>query len=185
VSDTRDYLDASLGVTVGRVHIAVARDSYLNDSGKIKHKRWAESHYAWPAEADRVEDVILTAAPEADVYVCPYVMLGDNRAKGDAVTHRLVHADIDAGLIDVERVRTLGGFAVSSGSRGHGHVYVSLAESITPVQHEALCRGLGRYLGAVDAKISDNDVLRPPGTFNHKPTVTGGQPVRVEWLVRP
>ena len=180
MSDTRDYLEASLGDTVGRVHIAVARDSYLNDSGKIKHKRWAESHYAWPAEADRVEDVILTAAPEADVYVCPYVMRGGSRAKGDAVTHTLSHADVDEGMIDVEKVRTLCGFAVSSGSHGHGHVYVALTEQVTMAQHEALCRGLGRYLGAKDAKISDNDVLRPPGTLNHKP---GAGPVR--WLVPP
>ncbi len=30
------------------------------------------------------------------------------------------------------------------------------------------------------AKISDNDLLRPPGTFNYKPTVAGGEPAPVE-----
>ena len=124
-------------------------------------------------------------APRNDVYVCTNLMWSDKRAQGAAVTHTLIHADKDTGQLDPEKVRAIDGFAVASGTPGHGHVYVQLSEPVTAAQHRVLCRALGDYLGGADAKISDNDVLRPPGTLNHKPTVTGGEPAAVEWLVRP
>lgn len=62
-------------------------------------------------------------------------------------------------------------------------MYVPVAESITDVkEHERLCRKL-RAVFDGDAKVSDNDVLRPPGTLNHKPTLDGGEAVPVKWLV--
>jgi putative DNA primase/helicase len=178
-----DYLTACLGDTEGYLHVAFGSDPYL-DNGKYKHRRWDERAYAWPAEADRAEGEILTASEQSDVYVCPYLMRGRKRAKWAAVAHILVHADVDTDL-DLEKVRGLGGFAVSSGTRGHAHVYVSLAESVTGPKHEALCRGLGKFLGAVDTKCSDNDFLRPPGTRNFKPTVSGGAATAVGMEERP
>src|SRR5262249_10185582 len=43
----------------------------------------------------------------------------------------------------------------------------------------------GAYLGHADAKIMPNDVLRPPGTLNHKGRARGGQSAPVEWLIHP
>ncbi|MGB0972436.1 MAG: hypothetical protein ACPGVG_15980 [Mycobacterium sp.] len=40
------------------------------------------------------------------------------------------------------------------------------------------------HLGG-DSKISDNDLQRPPGTLNHKPTMAGGEPTSVRWLIEP
>ena len=51
-----------------------------------------------------------------------------------------------------------------------------------PEQHEALCRGLAATLGG-DTKYSDNDLLRPPGTWNYKSAVDGGDPTPVTALV--
>ena len=183
-NDIRAYLNTCLGDSDGYLHIAAGADPYLDDKGKYRHHRWGEYAYPWPAEADRAEREILDAATQFDVYACPYVMRGVQRAKWAAVTHTLVHADVDVDL-DLEKVRTLGAFAVASGSHGHGHVYVALADPVSGPQHLELCRGLGRYLGATDAKITDNDLLRPPGTFNFKPTVAGGEPLRVGWRQRP
>ena len=118
------------------------------------------------------------------MYVCSCLMRGRTRAKGAAVVRRLPHADVDS-QIDLERVHTVGGLAVGSGSAGHGHVYVPVTEDLTLTEYEALCRGLVRYFGADPGKISDNDFLRPAGTFNHKPTLAGGEPAPVTWLVRP
>jgi hypothetical protein len=185
MSDLRDYLDITLGVAEGWLVGGIGSGPYLNEAGKYKHKEWTPYFAEWPADADRAERELLRAAHVSDVYVCPYVMRYAKRAKGDAVTRQLVHADVDNGALDVDKVRALNGFAVASGTPGNGHVYVALTESVPLHQHEALCRGLGKFLGAVDAKIADNDVLRPPGTFNHKPTVTGGDPAPVEWIVRP
>jgi putative DNA primase/helicase len=184
VSDIHDYLRACLGDAEGYLIVAFGSQPYLNGNGKYDHKHWQETAYAWPAKADLAEQDILRAAADSDVYVCPYVMPRERRTKWAAVARTIVHADVD-GDLDLEKVRTLGGFAVGSGSHGHAHVYVALTESVSGPQHEALCRGLGCYLGAVDSKCSDNDLLRPPGTLNHKPTVTGGRATPVGWGERP
>ena len=91
-------------------------------------------------------------------------------------------------MIDLEKLLTLGAFAVSSGTfcgdfdpddavdtealreHRHAHVYVSLTEPVTGPQHKALCHGLGKFLGAVDSKVCDNDLLRPVSTYNFKRT---------------
>lgn len=113
----------------------------------------------------------------------------DRGAPGLGVTHRKHSRDCSISflrLLDIRKVSALpGDFSVGSGSPGNGHAHVKLAKSVPPHQHESLCRALGAHLGAVDSKISDNDVLRPPGTFNHKPTVRGGAPAEVTWLIRP
>lgn len=172
MDDLREYFSACFGNTKGWLFAAFGSDPYLTESGKYEHRQWSERSWRYPQHADRVVRAIAEAAPSADVYVCPYLMKSRERAKGNAVSRVLVHADID-GALDECTVEALGGFAVSSGTPGHGHVYVPLAWPVTPAQHEVLCRGLAERLGG-DAKFSDNDLLRPVGTLNHKPTVAGG-----------
>jgi hypothetical protein len=184
VSDILDYFNACYGDTTGVLHIAVGHSPYLRND-KYAFNEFVQSHFAYPDEADRAAREVLREAKLHDVYVCPYLMWADKRTKGAAVAHILIHADIDAGLLDAERVRTIGGFVVGSGTPGNGHAYVPLSESVIAPVHRALCGGLGAYLGAIDSKIADNDLLRPPGTFNYKPTLDGHDPAPVEWVVRP
>ena len=180
-----DYLDACLGDTQGRLHIAVGYGGHFNGTGKYEFDKFVGSHFAWPGEADQAVRELLAAAPESDVYVCPYLMHADKRAPAAAVARDHVHADIDHGHLDPEKIRALHGYAVASGTPGNGHVYVALTEPVPANWHKMLCRALADHLGGGDAKISANDVLRPPGTFNHKPAAKGGNPAPVEWLVGP
>jgi putative DNA primase/helicase len=179
-----DYLNACLGDTRGRLHIAIGDGGHFNSTGSYKHDSWVQSHFAWPGEAAQAVREMLAAAPKSDVYVCPYLMVAGKRAKGAAAARDHVHADMDHDC-DLDKVRALHGFAVASGTPGHVHVYVALTESVPANWHKLLCRGLGDHLGGADAKISDNDVLRPPGTYSHKSAAKGGNPTLVEWLVRP
>ncbi|MCU1698268.1 MAG: hypothetical protein JWR34_4331 [Mycobacterium sp.] len=182
-ADLGTYLDVTLGATEGYLFVVAAGDPYL-DNGKYKHHKREERAYRWPADAESAVGDMLEVTAWGDVYVCAYPMAGAVRTKWAAVARTLVHADVDDDL-DLEKVRNLGGFAVYSGTGQHAHAYVPLTESVTGPHHDALCRGLGRHLGAVDPKCSDNDLLRPPGTRNFKPTVTGGEPTAVRWAVRP
>jgi hypothetical protein len=184
VSDILEYFNACYGDTTGFLHIGVGRSPYLRN-GTYAFSEFVQSHFAYPDEADRAAREILREATLHDVYVCPYLMWADKRAKGAAVARVLIHADVDGGLLDAAKVRAIGGFAVGSGTPGNGHAYVPLSESVIAPVHRALCRGLGSYLGAIDSKITDNDLLRPPGTFNYKPTLDGRDPAPVEWVVRP
>ncbi len=112
---------------------------------------------------------------------------GTGRRKGEAVARFTVHSDAD-GQVDTDKVEAIeGAFAVASGSPGHAHVYVRLSESISCAGHDALGKALGAYAVGADAdcKFSDNDLLRPPGTLNHKRAARGGEPTPVTWLVKP
>jgi len=166
--------------TQGWLCVAVGLDPYRDENGKYKHRDWNECAFSWPTQADKAIEYIAGASRRGDVYACPYPMKHPRRTKGEAAQRILIHADVDQDL-DESTVAELGGFVVWSGSPSHGHAYVRLAWPVTPAQHEALCRGLAATLGG-DTKYSDNDLLRPPGTLNYKPTVDGQEPYPVTAL---
>jgi hypothetical protein len=148
--------------------------------------------YKWPEAREKVVAKVL--AGRWDVHICPYLLSGRDRAVGTSVNaaRTYVHADVDldGGHIDLEAVQAIpGGCAVASGTSGNAHVYVQLTEPVNLHHHGQLCKALGIHFGTKDgSKIRDNDLLRPPGTFNFKPTVaSGGEglPAPVHWLVRP
>lgn len=194
--DLLDYLNACRADgAAGYVHVGVGYGPHFNDEGKYVHDRFEPKAFAFPDEAEKAVELILRVSKTADVWISPNLFRHDwivedgkrktGRHKGGAVSLVTVHADID-GQLDIEKIKSIdGALAVASGSPGHAHVYVRLSESITSGQHDVLSRGLGSYLGNADAKYSDNDLLRPPGTLNHKAAVAGGEPTPVAWLLKP
>jgi hypothetical protein len=183
----RRYFDTIFRDGSGWLHLAIGCEPYINAKGKYEFHNFAAISFPWPDPTiNEVIDFLLKESEKVDIYVCPYLMQGDRRAKGMAVDHRWLHSDIDREPFDfakAEKLDSIGGFAIESGSPDHVHAYVPLSDSVPIEQHEALCIGLGNYLGGADSKISDNDVLRLPGTFNHKPRVRDGKPiVPVRWL---
>jgi hypothetical protein len=159
-----------------------------NANGKLEHEFFRQGFQPWPAAADETLALLLEGSGRLDAYACPNVLSKPERAKWTSVAQMTVHTDVDGGCLDVEKVRGIpGAFAIYSGTPGNGHVYVLLTRPVTHRQHEQLCRALKKYLGAKDSKISDNDVLRVPGTWNFKPTADDPQadPLPVTWAVRP
>lgn len=201
VAGAREYLSALFAEPVdgGKVLLPTGSKPFVNDSGKVRHHRWNEDprfaagiaefrHSSHPEMLDDLALAIVQAADDgSDVYVCPY-RHPVGRRKGGAVDRRRVHADVD-GPLDLAAVRGLDGFAVGSGTAHNGHAYLELTAEVTVDEHEALCRAFARRVGGAYAdlaKCSDNDVLRPPGSLNHKPRVRGeGPPAPVVWLIRP
>lgn len=180
-----EYFDAVFGDGVGKLHIACGWRIHRSDTGKFKHEEWIETRFDYPAKREQAaRELAQSAMAGADVYVCPYLTWGEKRGKGTAIGHQVLHADVDT-TFDLEKIHAIGGCAIFSGTPGHVHVYVQLARKVLAHQHTALERALVAYLGADAAKISDNDVLRPPGTLNRKPTVAGDDPVEVSWLLHP
>ncbi|MBJ7340637.1 MAG: AAA family ATPase [Mycolicibacterium sp.] len=108
-----------------------------------------------------------------------------DRTPGSCVGAKVIHVDWDGDPNDteavLEKVRALDGFAVASGTPGHIHAYVPLAEPVHAARAKLLCKAFQAALppGSDKGKHSVNDLLRPPGTINHK---TGA---RVEFLIRP
>lgn len=181
-----EFLTAVYGSTEGIAHLAIGVGGHFTDEDRYAHKGWNQSVFRWPDEADSLARAIgQESAAGHDVYVCPYLTHGRQRAKGAAVERTKVHADLDGDAVPLDLLDDLDAYAVDSGTPGHAHVYVALDKPVPAHWHELLCRGLGAFLGDADAKIADNDVLRPVGTFSQKNTARGGEPTPVQWLRKP
>lgn len=185
---TREFLDALFASVPPdpdqKRYLCLTRgaDPYFNTEGKYSHHEWKEKRFEWPDQADDAAAWIQQWAATCDVYMCPYLMKSAERTKGNAAWRQIVHSDADGDADDIKKkISDLGGgIIIWSGSPGHGHVYLLLGHVVTKDQHEMLCEGLRDHLGS-DAKIRDNDVLRPAWSFNHKPTLHG----RPSQIVRP
>ena len=159
----------------------IGHGGHFAATGGYRFREALPRFYEWPGEAERAVRELTQESHLADVYVCPYAMTNAVRKQDQSAARPLVHADVDGALDYAEAVR-LGGFVVGSG-RNH-HVYVPLTQSVPLAWHKALLKGMRARFGG-DDKISDNDLLRPPGTLNRKPTCDGGDPLPVSWAIRP
>jgi hypothetical protein len=179
-----EFIAAVHGDTPGFLPVPFGSGGHFDANEKYKHDSFSESWFELPAEADRAAHEIIRAATQGDVYIGTCLMTQPRRAKDTAASRHTIHVDVDGGL-DLDKVREIGGFAVGSGSQGHGHVYVPVSENLTPAEFAMLSRAAQKYFGAKDAKIADNDILRPPGSLNYKSAARGGEPTPVVWLVHP
>jgi hypothetical protein len=188
VSIDRSFLEEVFGDAEGYAHFAVGHGAYVDPTGKYKFGDWEQFSFLWPQQADdaiRHLDDVLSQRGANDLYVCPNLLTTERRSKDTAVTHRLLHSDADNGA-DANRLKPLAAFAVASGRSGHSHVYVRLDRPVPLAQYQTLQQGMRAYFNG-DNKISDNDLLRPVGSVNHKAVVLDGldQPYPVEWVVKP
>jgi len=165
---------------VGHLAAAFGRKQYLDAKGSYRHHSWTEQTYRWPAERGRFLGEVAQLLAEADgdpqralvdVYVCPYLRRGDRRVKGDALAPLALHADLDGPPADADLHERLDALRTASGSDGHEHDSVPLAEPVSDLDRwSQLVRALrDRLGGGADSKIADNDLLRLPGTINCKP----------------
>jgi putative DNA primase/helicase len=196
-SDIREYLNAVFGETKGVAFFSAGIAGYINAHGRYQFDtdpedhpkaRWLERTCVWPDKAGVMAQALAKGSDNDDIYICPYLMISRRkRTPANAVPASLdkVHSDIDRDDWPPDKLTDLGGWAASTGTPGHAHVYVDLARPVPLHQHTALCRALGAHLGGADSKIKPNDVLRPPGTWNHKQRARGGESSPVEWLIRP
>lgn len=171
MKDTRQFLDFQYGTTVGYAWIGTDVDG-----------QFTATKFDWPNEADEMVRAVKMADYEGDVWYSAHLSHNANsRAKGQSVERHRLHADIDRALTseDRQKIAQLEAWTVNSGSAGHVHVYVELDRSISVSQYEQLGEALVTYLDADRSKIRDNDLLRIPGTNNHKPAPKGG-PVSID-----
>lgn len=140
---------------------------------------WREKALRWPRERERTARLLLNTGRNTDVYAVACLQTTERRTLGGAVSASIIHCDVDHGQLDPDLVRELGGWAVASGSPGNGHCYLRLAEPVPVWLYQELCRAWGAFLCGADAKISPNDMLRVPGTANHKTD----PPRLVDWLL--
>ena len=131
---------------------------------------WNEVPYQWPQQRSALLEVAMESAPWADVYVSCLLFTGSKRSIDSALPGKTLWVDVDHGLAaeQVQFLRSEPAFrVVKSGTPGHSHVYLQLADSMTP---DELRRGNWWLVDRLDGDSGwqVNGVRRLPGTFNHK-----------------
>ena len=148
---------------------------------------WNEVPYQWSEQRSALLEVAMESASWANVYVSCLLFEGSKRSIETALPGKTLWVDVDHGLTaeQAELIQSEPAFrVVKSGTPGHSHVYLELAESMSP---DELRRG-NRWL--VDRLDGDSgwqvqSMRRLPGTFNYRSdpplpvvlTAGGGPPV--------
>jgi hypothetical protein len=184
ITDITEFLSALYGTTAGTMFVFVGYGGHFTTNGAYKYKSHTETAFDVPGEMEHAVREIVQAPLLGDVYVSTGLHTGRIRKKNTTVSRDTIHTDVDGGL-DLDRVAEFdGAFVIGSGSDGHGHIYIPVAGNPTAAEFAVLERAAQRYFGG-DSKISDNDLLRPPGSVNHKGAARGADPTPVVWLIRP
>lgn len=161
--DVADHLNYLYRGTHGYVCLATLDRS----NGARPKEQW----FKWPDQRDEAIAWVneVKDRPWVEVFYCVNPMRTKDRAAGNSSTRYVIHADVDTLLVNAvsRKLRRLGFRLVASGTPGRSHVLARLSRSLTIAEHRAAERALQRLTRA-DAKISDNDYLRMPGTWNNK-----------------
>jgi hypothetical protein len=188
IADANRLLDLTFppgveGIVAAPTGTPTAGEKYLPD--------WREHFFEWPAQRNALLAHIFQAvADDREVYLCGSVFndppAGRRRKKFAFKESWTIRVDFDGTETEEIRRRAakLGAGTINSGTDGHLHLWVRLAEPIrNPAEYEYYWRKItGKLEVAGTEKCAAVDVLRIPGTNNHKRRVlAGGDPTPVTW----
>lgn len=125
-----------------------------------------EAYFGWPGELAAARAWIAReATKERDLYHCSHLVTRWRRRKEDAAPLSSLYVDLDTGMPSAPLVAP--SVTVES-SPGRYQAYFRLTRPIRPEAGEALNRRLAYALGADPSGYDLTQLLRIPGTVNHK-----------------
>ena len=169
-----DAVDRFLNNVFGRARGYLAVEFGYGPKVKGHDRPWKANTYRWPEDRDQARRDIshLQHRNRSDVYFCASLQRRPSRSRRGAadiwaLSFELDDAPADPGLLD-----TLDAVQVESGTPGHRHVYVLLAQGVDTATADRLCRTLARAVArparGVNLKWEANALLRVPNTWNYK-----------------
>jgi hypothetical protein len=169
----------------GYAGVHLGHGGHYPNGGSYEFRRFESCWFRWPAQLTAALELIVGACTQADVFAGVLLRSRASRKAGNALAGRVAWADVDGDWTPerdqaVARLRG-GGVTVWQVSSGSGrHVYAVPGMLPPPDQLESYNRRLAAFLDA-DSGWSETKVLRPPGTFNHKPRPCGEASIPVRW----
>ncbi len=140
-----------------------------------KITRPQERYYAWPSEAAQAGQHVADAtAAGQEVYACAHLLTKQKRIKANAAPVSVLWVDHDQEGWPNDAPRPA---AIVESSPGRWQVYIRLTEAIEPARAELLNKRLTAMVGADPSGYDLTQLLRVPGTVNHK--YKGMPPVRL------
>ena len=113
---------------------------HFDENDKYKHHSFTESWFDLAGRRITLPARSSGQPTQGDVYIGTCLYDHRRRAKNTAASRHTIHVDVDGGTWIWTRSGEFGGFAIGSGSPGHGHVYVPVSENPTPAEFAILTR---------------------------------------------
>lgn len=132
---------------------------------------WQEHFFAWPSQKAELAAHTLTAAPTKDVYYSPALLSDRSVNKQFFASAGVAWCEFDGQTPSSDDLAGLPepSWRIQSSSAGHEHWLWKLDEPVTDCGTiEGINRKLARRLGADATGWDATQVLRAPGTLNHK-----------------
>lgn len=153
-SDVKQFLEHVLGPGEGFLALAFRYG-----------KRFDSAFYQYPADLDRAVQIIRDRTETSDVFFCAHLLTAKVRQKENAAPVHTLWADGDGDhdfSLAPEPTVTI------ETSPGHHHAFYRLDRVIDPDAAERLNRALAGATGADPSGWDITQLLRIPGTLNHK-----------------
>ncbi len=146
------------------------QDGYLvTFSGTRQGEKLAsprERYHAWPSEAAQAGQHVADAtATGQEVYACAHLLTKPKRIKDNAAPVSALWSDYDREGWPNDAPRPA---LIVESSPGRWQVYLRLTEAIEPTRAELLNKRLTAMVGADPSGYDLTQLLRIPGTVNHK-----------------
>lgn len=166
----RTWLELQYGTDKGTAWISVG-------PGREAVKPFSDTPFAWPEQVEEIVDFIAKENEKGyNVWYAAHLSYskrsksdgGEGRKECRSVKRRRLHFDIDRALTaeDTRKLAQLDAWLVYSGSPGHVHAYIELAESIDVALYHKLEDALKGHFDSDQSVCRDNGILRIPGTIN-------------------
>ena len=133
----------------------------------VKNEHWTQQFFVWPDEKQQLHDWILTNSMTSDVYLSPVIYKERRAVKSSVKCSQVVWVEFDGDRALPFTPEMQPTALVQTSSSTHVHAYWSI-ESTDVSTVEDINRRLTFFFGADSSGWDATQLLRPPGTFNHK-----------------
>jgi len=158
VDDLPKFLDLIFGDSDGYVYAAV----------KELSGKFSQHYFKWPDSKGDVEFLADNAKDKGEVYFCPSIFKSPSGQKADVLGSRVAWVDFDYGVPETYGEIPRPNIVVRTSGSDHIHAYWNLNTFQEPNAVEELNRRLAYNFEADTSGWDCNQLLRLPGTRNHK-----------------
>jgi hypothetical protein len=134
------------------------------ESGEFK-----QDFFKWPEDRSKLVEWVLRTTAKAEVYIAPALFSVPSAQKEAFKSTNVLWTEFDGNYPDSFGDVPNPSYRVQSSDESHQHCYWKLEEPLTDYREvEAFNRTITYSLNADASAWDVNQVLRPPGTVNHK-----------------
>lgn len=158
-----EFFDAIYRDTEGYVYLA------RKPASKVEQNSWIQDWYSWPSDREKLAKKVVTASGRYEVYFGPTLYRTKNVSKSTILGSWVSWVDFDGNAPKDSTELPEPSIRVQSSLPSHQHWYWRLNDFVTDIEElERLNRNLTYQLGSDLSGWDAVQVLRPPGTTNHK-----------------